>query len=101
MASVACNPQNLQNEDSLRTNRACQQSPLKVGNASLDFILTKYFFYKAASDAKEVPPEITRQLGAWAPVACDTPYSRMNEAQINKNCKRIVYSNDKFLEITW
>ena len=33
--------------------------------------------------------------------ACETPYSRMNEAQINKNCKRIVYSNDKFLEITW
>jgi hypothetical protein len=100
MASVACNPQNLQNEDSLRTNRACQQSPLKVGNASLDFILTKNI-YKAASDAKEVPPEITRQLGAWAPVAGDTPYSRMNEAQINKNRKRIVNSNDKFLEITW
>ena len=46
VASVACNPQNLQNEDSLRTNRACQQSPLKVGNASLEFILTKKKFTK-------------------------------------------------------
>ena len=41
MASEACYTQNLQNEESLRTNRACQQSPLKIGNASLDFILTK------------------------------------------------------------
>ena len=58
-------------------------------------------FYKAALDAKEVPPEITRQLGAWAPVAGDTPYSRMNKAQINNARKRLVNSNENFLEITW
>ena len=64
-------------------------------------LYSQKIFYKAALDAKEVPPEITRQLGAWAPVAGDTPYSRMNEAQINNARKRLVNSNEKFLEITW
>ena len=64
-------------------------------------LYSQKIFYKAALDAKEVPPEITRQLGAWAPVAGDTPYSRMNETQINNARTRIVNSNDKFLEITW
>mgnify|MGYP001143198256 FL=1 len=79
-----------------RVNKAPSKSEMRRWT-----LYSQKIFYKAASDAKEVPPEITRQLGAWAPVACDTPYSRMNEAQISKNRKRIVNSNDKFLEITW
>ena len=64
-------------------------------------LYSQKIFYKAALDAQEIPPEITRQLGAWAPVAGDTPYSRINESQINKARKRIVNSKDKFIEITW
>ena len=58
-------------------------------------------FYKAALDANDIPPEITRQLGAWAQVAGDTPYSRLNEAKIDEARKRITNSNNRFLEITW
>mgnify|MGYP007060090309 CR=1 FL=1 len=46
VASVACNSQNLQNEDSLRTNRACQQSPLKVGMLRWTLYLQIFFFTK-------------------------------------------------------
>ena len=100
MASVACNPQNLQKRTRsaliARVNKAPSKSEMRRWT-----LYSQKIFYKAASDAKEAPPDITRQLGAWAPVAWDTPYSRMNEAQITKNRKRIVNSNDKFLEITW
>ena len=63
-------------------------------------LYSQKIFYKAALDANDIPPETTRQLGAWAQVAGDTPYSRLNEAKINEARKRITNSNNRFLEIT-
>ena len=64
-------------------------------------LYSQKIFYKAALDANDIPPEITRRLGAWAQVAGDTPYSRLNEAKIDEARKRITNSNNRFLEITW
>ena len=63
-------------------------------------LYSQKIFYKAALDAN-IPPEITRQLGAWAQVAGDTPYSRLSEANIQEARKRVTNSNIRFLETTW
>ena len=64
-------------------------------------LYSQKIFYKATLDANDIPPEITRQLGAWAQVAGDTLYSRLNEAKIDEARKRITNSNNRFLETTW
>ena len=58
-------------------------------------------YYKAALDAQDIHPEIIRQLGAWAPSAGDTPYSRLNEKRIHDTRMKITDSNDTFLELSW
>ena len=58
-------------------------------------------YYKAALDAQDIHPEIIRQLGAWAPAAGDTPYSRLNEKRIHDTRMKITNSNDTFLELSW
>ena len=58
-------------------------------------------YYKAALDAHDIHPEIIRQLGAWAPAAGDTPYSRLNEKHIHKTRAAITDSDDTFLELSW
>ena len=82
----------------LTTRDGIQPSKREMARWSL---YAQKIFYKAALDANDIPPEITRQLGAWAQVAGDTPYSRLNEAKINEARKRITNSNNTFLEITW
>ena len=75
----------------------------KPSNKSLERWTTysQKIYYKAALDAHDIHPEIIRQLGAWAPAAGDTPYSRLNEKHIHKTRAAITDSADTFLELSW
>ena len=62
--------------NALTTRDKLQPSPKEMTQWSL----YSRQIYKAALNANDIPPEIARRLGAWAQVAGDTPYSRLNEA---------------------
>ena len=84
--------------DALTSRDGAEPSKDEMNRWSL---YSQNFFYKAALDANDIPPEITRQLGAWAQVAGDTPYSRLSETKIHEARKRVTDSNIRFLETTW
>ena len=100
MATVPHGSQDLQIQN---IRCAHHQRREKPSNESLERWTTysQKIYYKAALDAHDIHPEIIRQLGAWAPAAGDTPYSRLNEKHIHKTRAAIADSNDTFLELSW